>query len=201
MTHPPQRSARAFNDMAELVDAIWPGPLGGSKRGFVVAPEGMRNAAAVSLASDTSNQSPFGAAKDAVSLAAATRYRFQGNIDLDNGAVSHTTLFGFLATGGLTLTSAKIWVIASSPATANAIAAAQITQLDAITPAAVTAASTALSTQLIVRGELVTLAAGLLTPVIAFGTAPTGTNEGAIGSFFEIWRAGASGDTVFGNVA
>jgi hypothetical protein len=83
----------------------------------------------------------------------------------------------------------------------DAIAPAQNKIHEAITPAAVTATSVEVETTIYVEGQIRVNVGGGLQPVIAFGTAPGGTNEVHPDSFFEFEDVGPSVETKAGNVS
>lgn len=200
MTLPPQRSARAFNDLTEMMDYLVPAALGGNKRGVIDSIEGGYQAALFALGDVNTAQNAFDLPQDTISLAAATRYGFEMYLDLDTGATTHTTGLLFALSGGLTLTRIKYWTIATSGAV-QTLATPQMGQWEVATASVVTATSTAVSTQIIARGTLVTLAAGALTPQIIFSAAPGGApNSTAADSFYRFWRLGTAAEVAIGNV-
>ncbi|CAN7678785.1 hypothetical protein [Mesorhizobium sp. LjNodule214] len=141
--------------------------------------------------SSTSPQNVFASANDALTLKANTSYRFRGRYKFNTGATSHTTLHNFGGTAGIASIS---YDVSSISAAAGALATPQQRRMEVATQGTITAASTAVTTDVSVEGILRTSTAGTLIPQIAFNAGPTGICETAINSFFEIEEFGA--DTV-----
>jgi hypothetical protein len=139
----------------------------------------------------TTAQNIFASANDGLTVVGATTYRFRARIALNTGNTSHTTAFGIgLVTA--TLTSINYTSTATSSA-ADTLAAAQIRRVVSNASAAVlTAASTAVQTEILLEGIMRVNAAGSIFPQITFSAGPTGTCEVDVDSFFELWPIGSN---------
>lgn len=146
----------------------------------------------------TSAQNIFAAANDTLTVTAITTYRFSAKLSFNTGATSHTTAFGFGGTA--TFTSISYASIASSSA-ANTLAAAQVRRVEAATAAVLTAASTAVTTEILLEGLIRINAAGTIIPQVTFSSGPTGTCETAVNSFFEIRPVGLASTAAVGSWA
>jgi hypothetical protein len=154
-------------------------------------------AATVALSNSlTTAQNIFPAANDTLTLLANTSYRFRAKIGLNTGATSHTTAFQLGGTA--TFTSISYLSQATSSA-ANTLAALQSRRVETAAAAVLTAASTAVSTDLWIEGVLRTNGAGTIVPQVTFSAGPTGTCEVAINSFFEIEPIGSDTVAAVGN--
>lgn len=137
--------------------------------------------------SSTSAQAIFAAANDTLTLDASSTYRFRAKIGLNTGATSHTTAFGL----GGTATFTSISYVANTTSSAAAtLATPQMIRVEAATATVLNAASTAVTTDILIEGEMEINAAGTIIPQITFSAGPTGTCEVALDSFFEIWVTG-----------
>jgi hypothetical protein len=134
-------------------------------------------------------QSIFAAANDTLTVAASTTYRFRAKLSFNTGATSHTTAFGF----GGTATFTNIEYISQATSTAaNTLAAPQMRRVTAATAAVLTAASTAVTTDIWIEGVMRINGAGTIIPQVTFSAGPTGTCETAINSFLEIEPIGSN---------
>ncbi len=138
----------------------------------------------------TTAQAIFAAANDVLTVAGSTSYRFRARIVLNTGATSHTTAFG-LALTTATLTSMNYTSSATSSA-ADTLATPQMRRVTSNSDAVLTAASTAVQTEIILDGFFRVNAAGSITPQITFSAGPTGTCEVAEDSYFEYWPIGSN---------
>lgn len=146
----------------------------------------------------TTAQSIFAAANDALTVAASTTYRFRARLTFNTGATSHTTSFGFGGTA--TFTSCNYTSQATSSAAAT-LATPQMLRVAAATATALTAASTAVTTDIILEGIVRINGAGTIIPQVTFSAGPTGTCETAIDSYFEIEPIGSNTVAAIGNWA
>lgn len=146
--------------------------------------------AATSLTDTTDAQSPFAAGADTFTLSAGTIYRFHGQFILNTGNTSHATSVGFAGTATLVTIQ---WSSIAHSAADDTLAAAQVGHFEAAAASAVTAASTAVETLIIVDGEVEIDAAGTFIPQVTFGAQPGGANTAQVGSYFEIWKTGVAG--------
>jgi hypothetical protein len=169
-----------------------------SSRGVVAVKQiAAVQAATVALSNSlTTAQNIFPAANDTLTLLANTSYRFRAKIGLNTGATSHTTAFQLGGTA--TFTSISYLSQATSSA-ANTLAALQSRRVETAAAAVLTAASTAVSTDLWIEGVLRTNGAGTIVPQVTFSAGPTGTCEVAINSFFEIEPIGSDTVAAVGN--
>jgi hypothetical protein len=140
--------------------------------------------AAVALTNNiTTAQNIFAAAGDVLTLAANTTYRFRARLKFNTGATSHTTAFGL---GGTATFTSIGYTAQSISAAANTLATPQQRDVESAAAAVLTAASTAVTTSIVIEGILRTNAAGTIIPQVTFSAGPTGTCETAINSFFEV---------------
>jgi hypothetical protein len=137
----------------------------------------------------TTAQSAFAAANDNLAVLGATTYRFRAVFKLNTGATSHTTSFGLGGTA--TFTSISYSSRATSSA-ANTLATTQQRRVDTAAAAVLTAASTAVTTDIEIEGIMRINAAGTIIPQITFSAGPTGTCEVAVNSFFELEPVGSN---------
>lgn len=142
------------------------------------------------LNNSTSAQNIFASANDVLTVAAATTYRFQARIALNTGNTSHTTAFG-LALTTATLTSIHYTSRATSSA-ADTLATPQMRRVSVNSAAVLTAASTAVTTDILLDGIIRVNAAGQITPQITFSAGPTGTCEVEADSYFAMWPLGSN---------
>lgn len=199
----PQHGTPKFANAREFVDWVV-GKRAGVVTSLGTAGGGMRtrNNVAKSLTDGTAAQSPFASAADAFTVEPGI-YHFKGQIILETGNTSHATSFGL---GGTATYTSVQWCSIAKSAADDTLATPQMGNWEGVSAgafaaAAVTAASTAVETVIIVEGEVDVLAGGTLIPQITFGAAPGGTNTAAIGSFFELTRIGPSGTVGLGAVA
>lgn len=140
----------------------------------------------------TTAQSIFAAANDTFTLQANTTYRFRTHIMLNTGATSHTTAFVPTLTTA-TLTSIHYRSSTTSSAAAT-LATPQTLRVSSGSSTVLNAASTAVTTDIMIEGTFRVNAGGSMTPQIAFSAGPTGTCEVEVDSYFEVWPIGT--DTV-----
>jgi len=143
-------------------------------------------------------QSIFAAANDALTVAASTSYRFRARLAFNTGATSHTTAFGFGGTA--TFTSCNYDSIATSSA-AGTLSTPQMARWAVATASVVTAASTAVTTDIILEGIIRINGAGTVIPQVTFSAGPTGTCETALDSYFELEPIGSNTVAAIGNWA
>ena len=145
---------------------------------------------AVSLSnSSTSAQNIFASANDALTVVAATTYRFRGRFLFNTGTTTHTTAFGLGGTA--TFTSIAYTAHATSSA-ADTLATPQTRHVATASAAVLTATSTAATTNIVVDGTMRINAAGTIIPQVTFSAGPTGTCETAIDSYFELEPVGSN---------
>jgi len=146
--------------------------------------------------SSTSAQNIFAAANDVLTVAAATTYRFRARLAFNTGATSHTTAFGFGGTA--TFTACDYTSLAMSSA-AGTLATPQMLRVASAAATVLTAASTAVTTDIMIEGIIRVNAAGTIIPQVTFSAGPTGTCETAIDSFFELEPIGSNTVAAVGN--
>lgn len=152
---------------------------------------------AVALSNSSSSaQNIFATGNDELAVIASATYRFSAKLSFNTGATSHTTAFGFGGTA--TFTSINYTSVASSSA-ANTLAAAQVRRVEAATASVLTAASTAVTTEILLEGLIRINGAGTIIPQVTFSAGPTGTCETAVNSFFEIRPVGAASTAAVGS--
>jgi hypothetical protein len=137
----------------------------------------------------TTAQSIFAAAADTITVEAATSYRFRARIALNTGNTSHTTSFGL---GGTATFTSIFYTSTATSSAADTLAAAQIRRVTTASAAVITAASTAVQTEILIEGVFRINAAGTIIPQITFSAGPTGTCEVDVDSFFEYWPLGTN---------
>jgi hypothetical protein len=148
--------------------------------------------------SSTSAQNIFASANDVLTVQAATTYRFRARMSFNTGATSHTTAFGFGGTA--TFTTCFYNSIATSSA-AGTLSTPQMARWNSAAANVVTAASTAITTDIILDGIIRINAAGTVIPQITFSAGPTGTCETALDSYFELEAIGSNTVAAIGNWA
>lgn len=139
--------------------------------------------------SATTAQNVFLAANDTLTVLGATTYRFRAVIQLNTGGTSHTTAFGF--GGSATITSCH-YRAASTSSVADTLATPQARRVSTAAAAVLTAASTAVTTDVEIEGIIRINAGGTLIPQITFSAGPTGTCETAVDSFIEFLPIGSN---------
>jgi len=150
----------------------------------VAAVKGTKTALSNSI---TTAQAIFAAANDTLTLDASSTYRFRAKIGLNTGATSHTTAFSL----GGTATFTSISYVANTTSSAAAtLATPQMIRVETAAATVLNAASTAVTTDIVIEGEMEINAAGTIIPQVTFSAGPTGTCEVALDSFFEIWVTG-----------
>lgn len=158
----------------------------------------VQNATVALTNSITTAQSIFAAANDALTVAAATTYRFRARLTFNTGATSHTTAFGFGGTA--TFTTCNYTSQATSSAAAT-LATPQMLRVAVATATVLTAASIAVTTDIILEGIIRINGAGTIIPQITFSAGPTGTCETALDSYFELEPIGSNTVAAIGNWA
>jgi len=155
---------------------------------------------AVSLANNTAAfQTVFAAANDTFTLEASTTYRFRGHYKVNTGSTSHLTAIAF-DSGSATFTNFSYKVVSTSSA-ANTLATPQMRRVDTDAAATITAASTAVTTDIWFEGIMRVNGGGTMTPQIGFSAGPTGTCEIAVNSFMELEPIGSNTVAAVGNWA
>lgn len=144
----------------------------------------------------TTAQSIFASGSTTLTVAAGTTYRFRGKINLNTGATTHTTAFGFGGTATFTTCNYLGSTISSA---AGGIATPQQIRVAAATATVLNATSTAVQTDIWVEGIMRINAAGTIIPQVTFSAGPTGTCEVALDSFFEIEPIGSGTVVAVGN--
>lgn len=200
MTIPAQRTSRAFNDIGELIDTIWPPALGaaaGVKRGILAHIQGMRTDAARNLVDDTTAQAVFPTTHDAVTVSAGQQYRFRAAYRITKGAnsVSYGTLFA----GTATFTTIN-YLQTTGHAASGTTVAANINNGEVATVVA-GVAGTGVNYRILLEGEFEVLAGGTVIPQVVLSGASGATPAVSVGSWFECWPEGVNPVTAIGNVA
>lgn len=145
---------------------------------------------AVSLSnSSTSAQNIFASANDALSVVAATTYRFRARLLFNTGTTTHTTAIGFGGTA--TFTSIAYLAHATSSA-ADTLATPQTRHVATASAAVLTTTSTAATTNIVIDGTMRINAAGTIIPQVTFSAGPGGTCETAVDSYFELEPIGSN---------
>jgi hypothetical protein len=139
--------------------------------------------------SSTAAQNIFASANDVLTVLGSKTYRFRASLQINTGNTTHTTSFG-LALTTATLTDIVYTSMATSSA-ADTLGTPQMRRVSTNNAAALTATSTAVTTNIILEGMFRVGTAGSITPQITFDAGPTGTCEIATDSFFECWPLGA----------
>jgi hypothetical protein len=148
--------------------------------------------------SSTSAQNIFAAANDTLAVAAATTYRFRAQLKFNTGATSHFTSFGL---GGTATFTSISYVSTSIAAAANTFATPAQRRVETAAASAVTGATTAVTTDVVIEGIMRINAAGTIIPQITFSAGPTGTCETALDSYFELEPIGLNTVAAVGNWA
>lgn len=155
------------------------------------------NAAVVSLTNNsTSAQNIFPAANDALTVEASTTYLMLGRIGFNTGATDHVTSLGF-ALSSATLTSIA-YVSDTISSAAATLATPQRKRIETNSATAVCATSTAVQTDITLRGIMRVNAAGTITPQVTFSAGPTGTCETDADSFLMLIKLGSGSFAAIG---
>lgn len=188
--------ATAVAGEIEYLNATMYGSPSASGRGVLVTEFNSINAAAVSLADDTSEQSYLTAAADTLTLAANTTYRFETDIYLATGTSSH--FVNFLIDG-----TAVIDSIAYNSASrgGSTIGSADATFSTSAAATKICLAGTPSTRMIRIVGHFRVSTAGTIIPKISFNTAPGGTNEASINTSFRCFPIGANTVVSNGNWA
>ncbi|TPM89867.1 hypothetical protein [Mesorhizobium sp. B2-1-3A] len=149
--------------------------------------------------SSTSAQNIFPSTQDEINVEAATLYRFRTKIGINTGATSHTTSFGIGGTA--TITSMAYTAMATSTAGSTTLGTPQMASPKTASATALTAASTAIRTDIFIEGEIRVNAAGNIAPQITFSAGPTGTCEIDTDSWFEIEKVAGNASVAVGDYA
>lgn len=143
--------------------------------------------------SATTVQNIFAATNDVVTVRASTTYLVDAVIKLTTGATSHTTAFGFDGTGAATATATAVMLESwATSAAATTLATPQMREIVSLTSAVVTAASTSVVTNLVVRGFITIGTGGTIAPCVTFSAGPTGTCTVDVGSYMMLIPLGTS---------
>lgn len=166
--------------------------LGGSNV-VVPAVQFSCNLADVTLVDDANAQTFLEAGRTTFTLEAGVTYQFEAGIDLYTSAAATTHTTSTLFAGTATLTDIRYTTITGNHTTAL-VATTQLYHKPTIvaTAAAVNATATSPEVNIDMRGTLRSNAAGTLIPQIQFSAQPTNTPKARNGSFFRIWKEGAS---------
>jgi len=165
-----------------------------SNRGVMVSEHITSNAAAVSLNDNSTAQSPF--TTGTLTVAANTTYYFESQIFLENGTSSHGV--SFVVDGTATISDIHYQATTVNAAAFNSANAAGIWS-NVATASGVGGASTNAGRSITLKGAFRITTGGTIIPKIAFSSAPGGTNECTIGSYFKCNAAGADTVTTVGN--
>lgn len=170
-----------------------------SSRGVVAVKQAAWATAVVALTNNiTTAQSIFQAANDTLTVVANTSYRFRAKLGFNTGATSHTTAFTL---GGTATYTSVGYISQATSSAAGALAAPQMCRVAVATVSILTAASTAVTTDIWIEGIIRTTNAGTIIPQVTFSAGPTGTCETAANSFFEIEPIGTDTVAAVGNWA
>ncbi len=144
------------------------------------------------LANIIASQNAFPSGCDEFTLSANKTYFFKGLFLIANGATSHTTAIGWLASNGLSITSME-YVAKLYSAPANGISTSvSFVQVSGNATKVLNAAITAVTTTIEFEGVLRCTNGGILSPLLTFSAAPGGTNQMKSGSFIEFTELGTN---------
>lgn len=175
----------------------WSGFLTNAAAGLPAYPLYARVDAATALAGDTSEQPMFAAANDALTVLAATTYRFRCIAQLTTGATSASVSFSL--NGDATFTSSFAVSQGTNAASGTAAAPVMNNSVALGTAFVVCAAGTGVNKRFIVEGEFEVNAGGTIIPSVTFSADPQGTETVDVGSFFEAWSLGGAPVTSIGS--
>lgn len=166
-----------------------------ANRGVLPACHMAVNAAAVSLADDTSTQNYLTAAHDTLTVAANTTYSFETILYLSTGTTNHNVQWGL---GGTATISSIKWFGSGRAAAAGGASTVQGSWGDSASQTAVLAASTAAGAAIHVRGIMRIGTGGTIIPQMSFNVAPGGTNTADVNTFFSCHPIGSDTMTSVG---
>lgn len=145
-----------------------------------------------SLGNIITAQNAFPTACNEFTLSANKTYFFKGLFLIANGATSHTTAIGWLASNGLSITSME-YVAKLYSAPANGISTSvSFVQVSGIGSKVLNAANEAVSTTIEFEGVLRCTNGGVLSPLLTFSAAPGVSNQMKSGSFIEFTELGTN---------
>lgn len=153
------------------------------------------NSAPVTLVnSSTSAQAIFPASIDTLTVEANVLYFFEAIIYLGTGATSHTTAFGLGGTA--TFNSVMYFSELVSAAATTVATTCSYLEVLAATATVLNAASTAVTTKIMLKGHFYVSTGGTIIPQVTFSAGPTGTCQTNIGSFFRCFPVGVAVSSV-----
>ncbi len=145
-----------------------------------------------SLGNIITAQNAFPAACNEFTLSANKTYFFKGLFLIANGATSHTTAIGWLASNGLSITSME-YVAKLYSAPANGISTSvSFVQVSGIGSKVLNAANEAVTTTIEFEGVLRCTNGVVLSPLLTFSAAPGVSNQMKSGSFIEFTELGTN---------
>lgn len=158
------------------------------------------NPAVVALSnSATTAQAIFPAAQDTLTVEADTSYLMLGSIGFNTGATDHITSLGFALT---TATVAAVKYVSDTISSAAAtLATPQRKRIETVAATAVAATSTAVQTDITLRGFIRFTLGGTIVPQVTFSAGPTGTCETDADSFLALIRVGSAAFAAVGPFA
>jgi hypothetical protein len=171
----------------------------GDGSGLLPAYQIARVDSATALVGDTSEQAMFASAGDALTVVAATTYRFRCVAQLTTGATAVTVAFSL--NGDATFTTSFGVSLGVDAASGTAAAAFMNNSVALGTAFVVCASGTGVNKRFIVEGEFEVNAGGTVIPSVTFSADPQGTETVNVGSFFECWAIGAAPVTAIGGWA
>ena len=154
------------------------------------------NLADVSLTDDASSQSPFTSGYNSIAVEANKTYFFESVVYISSGGTTHRQQFGF---GGTSTVSECKYQAVGNAVAAGAVVNQQGCYVDSTSMTNIGSNAAATDRHFSLRGSITITAAGTLTPLIAFSTAPGGTPLALESSYFRIWEAGGSSDNANGD--
>jgi hypothetical protein len=164
--------------------------------GLMSVHQRVRADAATALVGDTSEQPMFATAGDALTVLAASTYRFRCVAQLTTGATAVTVAFSL--NGAATFTSSFALAFGIHAASGTAGTPVMQNSVAVETAFVVVASGTGVNKRFIVEGEFEVNAGGTIIPSVTFSADPNGTETVDVGSFFECWYLGGVGVTTSG---
>jgi hypothetical protein len=155
-----------------------------------------RTDVAKALVGDTSEQSMFATAGDALTVAAGDTYLFRCVGLLTTGATAVTVTFSLAGTATFTTSNAISFGIHAASGTAGT--AAMNNSADLNTGFVVVASGTGVNKRFLVEGQFEVNAAGTVIPSVTFSADPQGDETVDLGSYFQAIRLGSNPITAIG---
>jgi hypothetical protein len=159
-----------------------------TQRGILPAPQIIVPSSSITLSNINTAQPIFGATIGTASLSSGTTYMFYGFYSLTNGGTTHTTALSFTGTATLTNILYSAEIVSAVQGTISTSVSNVV--INTASSTVINATSTASGSQIWVQGVARINAGGTFIPTLTFSSAPGGTNQTNINSYFYIYPVG-----------